>query len=499
MQWCRVPRAVPEFRQLLVSLADDLGSKIDRLGASVGRLDRGELFAFITDAYPELVTPYIAAGQDATTTWYDDQPTLAGAKQFYAQPAELPSIEQLAASGRWAMDQSNPATALQGSAKRALFRGSRNTVIVNARREGVRWARYARPGACGFCRMLATRSITESGSLYYTEGTALAASKSHVVKGHDWCTCLAVPNRDGAYELPDYTQQWVADYEQALSGGARSAGEIAQAMERIDSARITAAVGKQSQRREEANTAEWLDAEFAHKAAIEYWRRVDAEDLHSVPAPAPAAPVVSETPMDRALRELNEAVASGDDDRVERAAVALEELETAERKADEQKARRRERAYNRRADAANAQADRILELIEQGYEPAEAEAEVSGKSVESIRRRDFMASARAEGHQGTSFEQLVSSAYYRRVNELVLEAENATNGYMLKSKYEGKGNVKELWTGSDKRARELMTDEMAAWFDENGGRLTRQIFKQMILSGQYGLRRYTSSGEDYLQ
>lgn len=491
-------RAVPEFRQLLVSLADDLGSKIDRLGESVGRLDRGELLAFITDAYPELVTPYIAEAQDATATWYEDQPTLAGAKRFHAEPAALPSVEQLATSGRWAIGQSDSAAALKGSAKRSIFRGSRNTVVANARREGVRWARYARPGACGFCRMLATRSVTVGGSLYLSEGTALAASRSHIVKGHDWCTCLVVPDRDGEYVGPDYVQQWAADYERATKEGARSAGEIAQAMERIGNERDARAAAGAVQRRQDANVAAWLDAEFEHRAAVEYWRRVDAEDLHAMPAPEPKrAP--AESPMDRAIRELDEAVASGDNDRIEAAAVALEELEATERKDAERKARRREQAYDRRAAAANEQADRILELIEQGYEPAEAEADVTGKSIESIRRRDFMASARAEGHSGTSFEQLLSSVYYRRVNELAIEAENATNGYMLKKKYEGKGNVKELWTGSDKRARELMSEEMAAWFDENGGRLTRQIFKQMILSGQYGLRRYTSSGEDYLQ
>jgi hypothetical protein len=40
-----------------------------------------------------------------------------------------------------------------------------------------------------------------------------------------------------------------------------------------------------------------------------------------------------------------------------------------------------------------------------------------------------------------------------------------------------------------------MSEEMAAWFDENG-RLTRSALREMILSGNYA-RRATS--QDYLQ
>ncbi|MFL0158493.1 VG15 protein [Mycobacteroides chelonae] len=499
-----MPRAIPEFRQLLTGLADEVGSTIERLGAGVGRLDRSELLAYITDAYPELITPYISASADITATWYEDQPTRAGAALFYATPAELPSVEQLAASGRWAMGESDPTKALQGTAKRSIFRSSRNTVVVNARAEQVRWVRHARPGACGFCRMLATRSATVGNSSYLTEGTARAASKSHIAQGHDFCTCLIIPDRDSAYELPDYTHQWAADYETARNEGASTLAQIAQAMERIGNEREAAAAARVSQRRQQADIATWLDAEDEHLASIAYWRRVDAEDLHTAPA-APAGAASAEAggaalaPMDRAVAELEDALAAGDDDRIEAAAIALEQLEDAERQAAERKARNRERARERRAAQSSAQSEQIVALIDAGTDPAEAEAEVTGKSVESIRRRDFVRMARAEGLRGGNFEQLLSSAFHRQVSELAIEAENATNGYMLRARFDGKVNAKDLWYVSDKKARELMSDEMAAWLDENGGRITRQILKQMVLSGRYGLRRYTATGEDFLQ
>lgn len=481
-----------ELQQLLMGLAADLGSKIDTLTPSLGRLDRHEQLAFVSDAYPALVTPYIAASSDLTAVYYTDLPAGPGGSEFVAVPADLPLEKQLAASARWATAQGDPADALKGSATRAVFTGSRNTVILNARREGIRWARHASANACGFCRMLATR-----GAVY--RGEALAK------KSHDRCHCTAVPDRDGTYEPPAYVEQWQADYNLARSDGASTPAQIARGMERAAQERVRVAAERAAERRHAADVGRWLDAEDEHLAAIEYWRRVDAEDLHTMPAaPAEAKPIEApaapaETPMEQAARELDEALASGDDDRVERAAIALENLEDAERKAAERKARNRERARDRRAAKANAQSDEILAKIEQGYDPAEAEAEVTGKSVEAIRRRDFVRMARTEGLRGNSFEQLLSSAFHKHISELAIEAENATNGFMVKPRYDGKINTKNLWYVSDKKAREWMSDEMAEWFDQNGGRITRQIYKQMILSGQYGLRRYTAMGEDFLQ
>ncbi|QFG10024.1 capsid maturation protease [Mycobacterium phage IdentityCrisis] len=479
-----------EFQQLLAGLAADLGNKIDTLTPRLGQLDRREQLAFISDAYPALATPYLAGSGNLTAVFYDERPVQAAASDFVAVPADVLPDEQLAASARWAMLQSDPANALKGSATRAVFTSSRDTVILNARREGVRWARHASANACGFCRMLATR-----GAVY--RGEALAR------KSHDHCHCVAVPDRDGTYEPPAYVEQWRADYDQARRDGATNAADIARGMQRASQERVRVAADRAAERRHAADVAAWLDAEDDHLSALAYWRRVDAEDLHRMPGPVTAevseVPTPNETPMERAVRELDEALASGDNDRVERAAIALEKLEDAERKATERKERNRERARARRAAKANEQAAAILAKIEQGYDPAEAEAEVTGKSVESIRRRDFVRMARAEGLRGENFEQLLSSAFHRHVSELAIEAENATNGFMLSSRYDGKVNAKELWYVSDKKAREMMSGDMAAWLDERGGRITRQIFKQMVLSGQYGLRRYTAMSEDFLQ
>lgn len=469
-----------EFQQLISGLTADLSSKIDRLAPALSRLDQSEVLAFVTDAYPDLATPYLSAAADTTVVWYEDLPAKLGAKPFAATPPDLLPEEQLAASARWAMLQNDPATALKGTATRSVFRSQRDTVMVNARREGVRWARHAAATACGFCRMLATR-----GAAYSKQSLAL--------KSHDGCHCVAVPDRDGRFQPAPYVEQWQVDYNAARSDGQRSPKAIAQAMERAGAERVRVAAAQAAERKRQSDIAVWLDAEDDYAHSLAYWRRVDTEDLHSIPPADLAEPAVvaaPETALDKAVRELEEAIDSGDDNRIELAAVAVERAEQAELKAT--------RAEERKAAKANAAADRIVALIEEGWDPAEAEAEVTGKTVEAIRRRDFIAQARAEGHQGAGFDELLASVFDERVAEMAIAAENATNGYMVKHQYELTVNPKQLWRVNDTTARKWMTDEMAAWFDENG-RMTRPILRQMILSGEYNFGKSTQHSQDYLQ
>lgn len=504
------PTAVSEFQGLLAGLAADLGTKVDRLAPQVARLGQAERLAFITDAYPALAVPYLSAAADATAVWYDEQPVDLDARPFTAEPAALLPDEQLAASGRWAMLQANPAAALKGTATRSVLAAQRDTVIVNAGREGVRWARHASPTACGFCRMLATRSeeylYKSSGVVFDKE---LGAYRTKVIgkrgrtrgkrklgdRYHDNCHCIAVPVRDNNFQPAPHVAQWEADYRAALKTGATSAKQIALGMEDVAAQRAKAAAGRAIERRDDL--AVDLDAADLEAHAIEYWRRVDAEDLHSIPTRDLDSPIpeIVESPMDRAARELDEAIAAGDDARIDKAADALEKIEDAERRA----AAKAARAAERKAAKANAQSDEIIRLIDnEGYDPVEAEATVTGKSVESIRRRDFIAQARADGHRGAGFDELLTSVHQRRVDELAIEAENATNGYMVKSKYQLTVSSKSLWQVNDATARKWMSDEMAEWFDQNG-RLTRSMLREMALSGRYSMGRFAAQGQDYLQ
>ncbi|ALF01383.1 head maturation protease [Mycobacterium phage Enkosi] len=223
------PKAVPEFQRALVRLSDEAGGTVDRLVPRLSGLTRSEGLSLITDVYPAMADPFLRASGELTAQWYSEQPpanlpvlqvagakALAPAKAFVPEVAPLPARSQLAASGRWALLQRDPVNALRGSLTRSVFDQSRRTVLDNADREGVKWARYASANACGFCRMLATRALTEGSrgapGLYKTK--AAASRNPHpLIRGHDHCKCLAVPVRSGGYSPPEYVHDWLADYE----------------------------------------------------------------------------------------------------------------------------------------------------------------------------------------------------------------------------------------------------------------------------------------------
>lgn len=171
--------AVAEFQLLLTQLAADLGIKIDRLIPQLDRLSKAEALVFITDAYPQLAHAYLRASSELSAVFYDEQPAApprAGQGQFAARATDLIPNERLSANARWAFQQRNPAESLIGSAVRAVFDQSRQTMLENLANEyrvpmvklgdaGTRWARHAAANACGFCKMLATR-----GAVYRSRG-----------------------------------------------------------------------------------------------------------------------------------------------------------------------------------------------------------------------------------------------------------------------------------------------------------------------------------------
>lgn len=232
------PQAVPEFQAALAALAARAGVDVAALLDRISVLSPVEARAFITDAYPALIDPFLSAAGELTTQWYAEQPVTpvaAGQSVFEPEPAPMIDKDRLAASARWALTQLDAMPALRGSATRAVFDQSRTTVMVNVGRENVRWARHASADACGFCRMLATRT-TEADGLYRSKrsATRVVTSRGSRKLGdryHDHCGCLAVPVRDGVYEPPAYVEQWQQDYEAAHAKYGSDAAAISRAMD----------------------------------------------------------------------------------------------------------------------------------------------------------------------------------------------------------------------------------------------------------------------------
>lgn len=232
--------ATVQFRSLLTSLSHNVRRDAGTLLSRMGHFAAQEAREFITEAWPELLRPYIDAAGELTTEWYDGQPSTNTV--FVPQPADPPPDEQLAVGGRWAIGQDNPNDTLGSVGERAVFNASRDTVLDNVVREdGARWTREARPGACNFCKLLATQ-----GAVYWTETSALTVvgrtvGRKGLVPGsskiggedggfgkkrgtrdygesyHDDCRCIAVPIRPGdTYTAPDYAQSWTSDYRDAV-------------------------------------------------------------------------------------------------------------------------------------------------------------------------------------------------------------------------------------------------------------------------------------------
>ena len=472
-----------------------------------------ELEVALTEVLPATVDTYATASAAVAANWYDNERTRAGVGgRFEAIVAPLGDLGAYSLAG-WATEPLRAAVpdvaaaqyrAEAGLQERLVNVGNKtvtDSAVADPRAGG--WVRIVKPDGCDFCRMVAG-----TGKLF-RESTARFACHAH-------CYCTARPAWGGEeVEVEEYrpsarvaalsdrqredlrasARDWIRNNlgdSEPLPRPARPA-RVAPAATPITPRAAanqsnTAAAAARAQRQ---RIGQWLDAEDAQNASAAYWRRVDDENLHSIPPaiaddPAELDPIVL-TPMDRAVADLEEAIDSGDDARVERAAAALEKLDRQEQQAAAKEARK--------AAAAVAEGERILELIEDGWDPAEAEAQVTGKTVDVIRRRDFIATARAEGHAGAGFDDLLSSVHQRMVDELSIEAENATRGKMVRTRYELQVSAKQLWSVNDATARKWMSEEMAAWFDENG-RLTRSVLREMILSGNYA-RRATS--QDYLQ
>lgn len=251
-----------ERRSLLAELARLAAADLAALWQQAAALDDVDFAAYFKAAYPELVDPYVAAAAMLAADWFEQsEPESA----YVATSAPPIARERLASTVAWALggDGEKALDRLKGSTQRAVFDGARETTMLNTDLvPGTRWAREARPNACAFCRMMATR-----GAVYRTEADAVTVrgrsvdlsiadrrarasgqattdellqrrmgQKTYVIgkrkgqlksrqlrgtrklgdKYHDDCYCVAVEVRgNGFYEPPEYAMEWENEYLKA--------------------------------------------------------------------------------------------------------------------------------------------------------------------------------------------------------------------------------------------------------------------------------------------
>lgn len=168
-------------------------------------------------ALPEIINLHAHTSSMLTAHWYDG---IEPSSRFRAKPfADVPA-EQIEKVVDWALHapgEEPPLARLVGSSQRLVRGASRQTITGNAAKEGVLWARYAKPTACAYCRALSMRgSGREDRKYLYSSDKSAIFRKSDGEKYHTHCECEPVPVRGGQiWTPPDYTAEWDNQYKEA--------------------------------------------------------------------------------------------------------------------------------------------------------------------------------------------------------------------------------------------------------------------------------------------
>lgn len=253
--------SLAEHAQALQSILADLGTVTVQQVVALFRQysDAPDFPVILKKALPEIVRPHADAAAHITAQWYEELDPISA---FEALPVVDLVPERIDKTVNWALyapGEAKPDERIAGSAMRMVSDASRDTVLSNAREEGVLWARYASANACAFCRMMATRGAVYRTELsasrvtgqavnltladrraraaglsnttellnrrdQYARGSRKGQDKVRKLRGeqkqgdkyHDFCRCVAVPVRGGDYEPPDYVGQWQNDYNAAV-------------------------------------------------------------------------------------------------------------------------------------------------------------------------------------------------------------------------------------------------------------------------------------------
>lgn len=192
-----MPISAAENRFVMDQLTQRSRDDIRRLWDAAVRLADVDFFDYVSDAFPDIVIPYHqAAAEFAATAFEEDFPALA----VTAVVADPPPVEVLRKSAQWALggDGVQAIDRMSGTIQRQIYNGGRDTTVLNAEASGLRWVRIARPNACAFCRLLASRAAADNG--FASQQSALrVVGRRGRTRGtrklgdqyHDDCKCTA--------------------------------------------------------------------------------------------------------------------------------------------------------------------------------------------------------------------------------------------------------------------------------------------------------------------
>ncbi|WP_214327856.1 VG15 protein [Nonomuraea sediminis] len=124
---------------------------------------------------------------------------------------------------------------------------------------------------------------------------------------------------------------------------------------------------------------------------------------------------------------------------------------------------------------------RVDELVAQGWEYIDAYAEVYQVDPEQLRREERRAALEADRRDGESLDQTVARLYRDWTYTQWLQAENATNGYMLNKAGQAAGiDPISLFSGPTSRATAYASEELRRWWNDHP-RMTLVEFRAQVL------------------
>lgn len=175
---------------------------LNNLWSAAATMGDGDFFGYVLAGFPEIANDYHQVAGQIAANWFEESDPLS---PYVASVAAPIALERLTGSAQWALggDGDVGRSRLSGALQRATFDGSRDTTLVNVESTGSRWIRVARPTACGFCRLLATRTGESSYSsreaavnVVGRRGGRTRGSRRAGEKYHDDCYCQPVEIRD---------------------------------------------------------------------------------------------------------------------------------------------------------------------------------------------------------------------------------------------------------------------------------------------------------------
>lgn len=210
---------VNEYRALLGEANRMAQEDLIALWRRLEHLDRDSLVAALRQGIPEVVEAYRAVTADTAIVFYEETQGLAFAPAE-ARAAAMVNSAQLDASLRWAIYSGGADVLgkLAGVVQKHVVDGARQYALDGFHRQGAKWVRSARPEACEFCRMLATRAVTDWGPYGSAEGAVIVGAgkargglvQPNGTEFHDHCMCI--PVLESEYEIPSYVEKWTGEY-----------------------------------------------------------------------------------------------------------------------------------------------------------------------------------------------------------------------------------------------------------------------------------------------